>query len=115
MNIEYIGLRDANGPLIVLDGVTDACYEELVEITVGENDRRLGRIIKLEGDKAVIQVFEGTESISLTNTRTRLTGHPLELPVARDMLGRVFDGAGRPMTDSATSAPKSESTSTEWR
>ncbi len=97
MNIEYIGLRDANGPLIVLDGVTDACYEELVEITVGENDRRLGRIIKLEGDKAVIQVFEGTESISLTNTRTRLTGHPLELPVARDMLGRVFDGAGRPI------------------
>ena len=41
MNIEYIGLRDANGPLIVLDGVTDVCYEELVEITVGENDRRL--------------------------------------------------------------------------
>ena len=92
MNIEFLGLRDVNGPLIVLDGVTDACYEELVEITVGE-ERRMGRIIRIEGGKAVIQVFEGTEGISLTNTRTRLTGHPLELPVAKDMLGLLFDCA----------------------
>ncbi len=97
MNIEYIGLKNANGPLIVLDGVNHACYEELVEIAVGENDRRMGRIISLEGETAVIQVFEGTEGISLTNTKTRLTGRPLELPVAKDMLGRVFDGAGRPI------------------
>ncbi len=97
MNIEYIGIKNANGPLIVLEGVRGACYEELVEITVGENDHRIGRIISLEGETAVIQVFEGTEGISLTNTRTRLTGRPLELSVAGDMLGRVFDGAGRPI------------------
>ena len=97
MNIEFMGLSDVNGPLIALDGVTDACYEEMVDITVGDNDHRVGRIIRIEGDKAIVQVFEGTEGISLTNTRTRLTGHPLELPVARDMLGRVFDGAGRPI------------------
>lgn len=97
MNIEFMGLSDVNGPLIALDGVTDACYEEMVDITVGNNDHRVGRIIRIEGDKAIVQVFEGTEGISLTNTRTRLTGHPLELPVARDMLGRVFDGAGRPI------------------
>lgn len=97
MNIEFIGLREINGPLIVLDGVQDDCYEELVEITVNEHDRRMGRIIKIEGERAVIQVFEGTEGISLSGTRTRLTGHPMELSVARDMMGRVFDGAGRPI------------------
>ena len=97
MNIEYIGLKNVNGPLIVLDGVRGACYEELVEIAVSENDHRMGRIISLSGETAVIQVFEGTEGISLSNTRTRLTGRPLELPVAADMLGRVFDGAGRPI------------------
>lgn len=97
MNIEYLGLKNANGPLIVLDGVSNACYEELVEITVGENEHRMGRIIAIEGKTAVIQVFEGTQGISLTNTKTRLTGRPLELSLSRDMLGRVFDGAGRPI------------------
>lgn len=97
MNIEYLGLKNANGPLIVLDGVSNACYEELVEITVGENEHRMGRIIAIEGKTAVIQVFEGTQGISLTNTKTRLTGRPLELSLSKDMLGRVFDGAGRPI------------------
>jgi V/A-type H+-transporting ATPase subunit B len=97
MKIEFIGLRDVNGPLVVLDGVKDACYEEIVEITVNENDRRIGRIIRIDGDTAVIQVFEGTDGISLTNTRTSLTGRPLELAVSKFMLGRVFDGAGRPI------------------
>lgn len=95
MNIEYLGLREVNGPLIVLDGVKDACYEELVLITCNENDHRTGRIISLENERAVIQVFEGTSGISLTNTHTRLTGKPMELDVNRDMLGRVFGGAGK--------------------
>ncbi len=95
MNIEYLGLKEINGPLIVLDGVKNACYEELVKITVGDNDHRTGRIISLSGERAVVQVFEGTVGISLDNTRTRLTGKPMELEVSRDMLGRVFDGAGR--------------------
>ena len=95
MNIEYRGLHEINGPLIVLDGVRECCNEELVEITCGERERRSGRIIKIEGERAIIQVFEGTSGLSLENTRTRLTGRPMELAVSHDMLGRVFDGAGR--------------------
>ena len=95
-NIEYIGLSQINGPLIVIDGIERDCYEELVELTC-KDGRRLGRIIQIEGNRAVIQVFEGTEGLSLVNTRTRLLGKPMELAVSRDILGRIFDGVGRPI------------------
>ena len=95
-NIEYVGLSQINGPLAVIEGLEGECYEELVEITDGAK-KRLGRIIQIEGDKAVIQVFEGTDGLSLGNTRTRPTGRTMELSVSRDMLGRVFDGVGRPI------------------
>jgi len=95
MNIEYLGLHEVNGPLIVLDGVKNACYEELVHITCNESDHRIGRIISLENERAVIQVFEGTAGISLENTHTRLSGRPMTLDVSRDMLGRIFGGAGK--------------------
>ncbi|MCL2815689.1 MAG: V-type ATP synthase subunit B, partial [Oscillospiraceae bacterium] len=95
-NIEYIGLSQINGPLVVIDGLENGCcYEELVEITSGKN-KRLGRIIQIEGNKAVIQVFEGTGELSLGNTRTRPMGRTMELAVSRDILGRIFDGVGRP-------------------
>jgi V/A-type H+-transporting ATPase subunit B len=85
-----------NGPLVVIDGIEGDCYEELVEITC-KNEKRLGRIIQIEGNKAVVQVFEGTDGLSLDNTRTRLLGNPMELSVSRDILGRIFDGVGRPI------------------
>ncbi|MCL2159284.1 MAG: V-type ATP synthase subunit B [Oscillospiraceae bacterium] len=94
-NIEYIGLSQINGPLVVLDGLDGGCYEELVEICC-KDEKRLGRIIQIEGNRAIVQVFEGTSALSLTNTRTRLLGRPMELAVGRDMLGRIFDGVGRP-------------------
>ena len=95
-NIEYVGLSQINGPLIIIEGIMGGCYEELAEITF-KTEKRLGRIIQIEGQRAVIQVFEGTEGLSLDNTRTRLLGSPMELSVGRDMLGRVFDGVGRPI------------------
>lgn len=95
-NIEHIGLAEINGPLIVIDGLEDNCYEELIEITC-KGEKRLGRIIQIEGSKAIVQVFEGTDGLSLDNTRTRLLGSPMELSVSRDMLGRIFDGVGRPI------------------
>lgn len=95
-NIEYIGLKEISGPLVVLDGVKDAAYEEIVEITVGKN-KRLGRIIQIEGQTCVIQVFEGTGGISLENTRTRLQGNPLKMSLSKELLGRVLDGMGRPV------------------
>ena len=97
MAIEYLGLSEVNGPLVVLEGVKNASYEEIVEFTVDGNEKKLGRIVAVYEDKAVIQVFEGTSSMSLTNTHTRLTGHPMEIGVSADMLGRTFDGLGNPI------------------
>ncbi len=97
MAIEYLGLSQINGPLIVLEGVRDASFDEIVEITVEGTQKKLGRIIEIYEDKAVIQVFEGTENMSLKNTHTKLTGHPLEIPLSEDILGRTFNGIGQPI------------------
>ena len=79
MSIEYLGLSSINGPLIALEGMQDAFFDEIVEFVINGNERRIGRIIELYEDKAVIQVFEGTDGMSLGNTHTRLTGHPMEI------------------------------------
>lgn len=83
MAIEYLGLSQINGPLVVLEGVQNASFEEIVEITVNGNEKKLGRIIELYEDKAVIQVFEGNDGMSLKNTHTKLTGHPMEVALSR--------------------------------
>lgn len=97
MAIEYLGLSEINGPLVVLEGVKDAFFQEIVEFTVEGNQKKLGRIEAVYEDKAVIQVFEGTENMSLKNTHTRLTGHPMEIALSEDILGRTFDGIGKPI------------------
>lgn len=97
MIIEHIGLSQINGPLVVLDHIPDASFEELVELKLDDGSSRVGRIVQMEGEKAVIQVFEGTRGLSLENTKTVLTGKPMELPLSPEILGRVFDGIGRPI------------------
>lgn len=97
MSIEYLGLSEINGPLIVLEGVQGAAYDEIVELTVEGTHHKLGRIVEIDEDKAVIQVFEGTEEMSLKNTHTKLTGHPMEIALSEDILGRVFNGIGEPI------------------
>lgn len=96
MNIEYVGLKSINGPLVAVEGVKGVAYEETVELVFHETEKRAGRVIAIEGDTAIIQMFDTTEGISLQNTRTRFTGRPMELAVSPNILGRVFDGAGRP-------------------
>ena len=94
---EYIGLSEISGSLVVLDGVKNVGYEETVEFYVAGGEKRLGRIIDIEGEKVVAQVFEGTKGLSLKNTATVPTGRPMELKLSEEILGRVFDGAGRPI------------------
>ena len=96
MSVEYLGLSEINGPLIVLEGMEGAFYDEIVEFRVEER-KKLGRIVALDEDKAVIQVFESTTGMSLINTRTRLTGRPMEIGLSTDILGRTFNGLGQPM------------------
>ena len=99
MSIEYLGLSSINGPLIALEGVQDAFYDEIVEFVVNGEERKLGRIVEVYEDKAVIQVFEGSENMSLKNTHTKLTGHPMEIALSPDILGRTFNGIGQPIDD----------------
>ena len=97
MAIEYLGLSEINGPMVVLEGVQNASYEEIVEFISRDGTRRLGRIVAITDDKCVIQVFAPTDNMSLQNTRTRLTGRPMEIPLSEDILGRTFNGIGRPI------------------
>lgn len=97
MIIEHIGLNQINGSLIVLDNIKDASYDEMVELRLENGSSRTGRIVEIEGEKVVIQVFEGTKGLSLVNTKTRMTGHPIELSLSPEIVGRVFDGLGRPI------------------
>ena len=96
MNLEYLGLNAINGPLVVIDDVDGVAYDEMVDIYVDNGTRRLGRIVEIQDSRAIIQVFEGTSGLSLSNTRSKFRGKPMELPLSREILGRVFDGAGRP-------------------
>ena len=99
MAIEYLGLSSINGPLIALEGVQDAFYDEIVDFVVNGKEHKMGRIVEVYKDKAIIQVFEGTDNMSLNNTHTRLTGHPMEIGLSEEMLGRTFNGIGEPIDD----------------
>ena len=97
MIIEYVGVKEINGSLIAIDGIKNASFEEMVTIRLANGSERTGRIVQMEGERAVIQVFEAPHGIALDNTRTRLQGHPMEMPLSPELLGRIFDGAGRPV------------------
>ncbi len=96
MIIEYSGLKEINVSLVVIDNVKNASYDEMVEIRLDDGNVRTGRIVQIEGERVVIQVFEGTKGISLVNTNTVFKGHPIELSLSPEIVGRVFDGLGRP-------------------
>lgn len=97
MELQYIGLKEINGPLVVVDHVSNPSYDEMVHIKLGDGTVRMGRIVHISGEKAVIQVFEGTKGLSLTNTTTRLLGRPMEIPLSKELLGRILSGSGKPI------------------
>ena len=97
MAIEYLGLSEINGPLVVLEGVKNASYEEIVKFRMDDGKEKIGRIIEIYEDKAVIQVFEGSDGMSLSNTHTSLSGHPMEIGLSPEILGRTFNGIGQPI------------------
>ncbi|MFP3227691.1 MAG: ATP synthase subunit B [Caldisphaera sp.] len=96
---EYSKIVEIKGPLIVVEGVSKASYDEIVEIELSDGRRRRGRVLDVSKNIAIVQVFEGTTGITTTGTRVRFLGRPLELPVSEDMLGRIFNGLGEPIDD----------------
>ncbi|MEE0186900.1 MAG: V-type ATP synthase subunit B [Oscillospiraceae bacterium] len=97
MSIQYIGLSEINGPLVALDHVKGVGYDEIANIRLSDGTERVGRIVEISGEKAILQVFEGTKGLSLTNTKTSFTGKPMELALSEEMMGRVFSGSGKPI------------------
>lgn len=97
MRIEYTGVTEINGPLLTLEGVRGASYDEMAEIVLPSGEKRAGRVIMAEGDRVVLQVFEGGKGVALEGVSVTFQGRPMELSLSREMLGRVFSGAGRPI------------------
>ncbi|MCC6030143.1 MAG: V-type ATP synthase subunit B [Desulfurococcales archaeon] len=94
---EYETIREVKGPLLIVEKVSDVAYDELVTIELPNGEKRSGRVLEVGMGYAVVQVFEGTIGVSPRGTRVRFLGKTMEIPVSEDMLGRVFDGLGRPI------------------
>ena len=94
---EYRTIREVNGPLMVVDQVEGVTYDELAEIQLSDGTLRRCKVLEVNGDRAVVQLFENSAGINLRDSKIRFLGHPLQLAVSEDMLGRVFDGMGQPI------------------
>ncbi|KAL7718581.1 Vacuolar proton pump subunit B [Entamoeba marina] len=95
--LDYRTVTSVNGPLVVLDNIKGPRYNEIVNIKLGDGSSRKGQVLEIEGNKAVVQVFEGTTGVDARNTRCEFSGDILKIPVSEDMLGRVFNGSGKPV------------------
>lgn len=97
MKTEYIGLEQINGPLVYIKTPQELSFNEQVELILENGEKRIGNVITLKDDIAVIQVYEGTDGMNSKGVKTVLKGKPLQVNLSKDMLGRFFDGAGRPI------------------
>ncbi|MGI5878440.1 MAG: V-type ATP synthase subunit B [Christensenellales bacterium] len=95
---EYRTIREVVGPLMLVERVSGVKFNELVEIEQG-GEIRAGRVLEVDGDRALVQLFESSQGLQLTQARARFLGRGIELPVSPDILGRIFDGMGRPIDD----------------
>ena len=94
---EYKTIREISGPLMVVDRVQGVTYDELAEIQLADGSVRRCKVLEVNGDSAVVQLFEASAGINLAQSKIRFLGHPLQLAVSGDMLGRVFNGMGQPI------------------
>ena len=94
---EYRTIQEISGPLMMVTGVEDVTYDELGEIELENGEKRRCKVLEIHDDTAVVQLFENSAGINLSNSKVRFLGRSLELGVSEDMLGRVFDGMGRPI------------------
>jgi len=94
---EYVGVSRISGPIIVVEGVTRVGFDEMVEIVTPSGEVRRGRVLEVGRGKAIVQVFEGTAGLSLSETRVRFSGEPLKVPVSTEMLGRIMNSLAEPI------------------
>lgn len=97
MQKEYKTTTEVTGPLLIVEGVDGVGYDELVEVEMESGELRRGKVLEVNKDKAVIQMFEGTSGLNVPGTKVRFQGNVLKLPVSNDLLGRTFSGSGKPI------------------
>ena len=105
---EYKTTTEVTGPLLIVENVEGVSYDELVEVELASGEKRRGKVLEINKDKAVIQMFEGTTGLDVPNTKTRFQGDVLKLPVSGDLLGRTFSGAGVPIDGQPAIIPDEE-------
>lgn len=105
---EYKTTVEITGPLMIVDKVEGVAYDELVEIDLPSGEKRRGKVLEVDGDRAVVQMFEGTSGLNVSETKVRFQGDVLKLPVSGDLLGRTFSGAGKPIDGQPEIIPDEE-------
>ncbi|KAJ1913207.1 Vacuolar ATP synthase subunit B [Mycoemilia scoparia] len=95
--IDYRTVSGVNGPLVILDKVKAPKFSEIVQLTLPDGSKRAGQVLEIQGERAVVQVFEGTSGVDTRSTHVEFTGETLKIPVSEDMLGRIFNGSGKPI------------------
>jgi len=103
---EYLTIREISGPLVLVEEVEGVKYEELVELELPTGEKRRGRVLEVDGDKALVQLFEGSAGVDVFKSRVKFLGKGIELGLSIDILGRVFDGLGRPIDDGPEILPE---------
>ena len=103
---EYKTIREVVGPLMLVEGVEGVKYNELVDIVNSNGEIRRGKVLEINRDKAVVQLFENSQGLQISGSKARFLGHSQELAVSQDMLGRVFDGMGNPRDGGAPVIPE---------
>ncbi len=106
MKKDYKTIKEAVGPLMLVEMVEDVKYYEIVEILQADGSKRLGRVLEIKDKTAVVQLFESSQGLQISNSKARFLGHGLELAVSKDMIGRVFDGMGNPIDNGEKIIPE---------
>src|SRR5690606_33215096 len=105
---EYTTVREVAGPLMIVEGVEGVAYNEIVDIETPNGEMRRGQVLEVKGDIAVVQVFEGTSDLNTETTKIRFTGETAKIGVSLDMMGRIFDGTGKPIDGGPEIIPEKE-------
>ncbi|HEY4495538.1 MAG TPA: V-type ATP synthase subunit B [Patescibacteria group bacterium] len=107
-NILYKTIKNISGPLLIVEGAEGVKYDELVNIEMSGGEMRTGKVLEVSTGKALIQVFEGTQGIGTESAAVRFVGRGLEIPVSLDIIGRIFDGAGKPIDNGPEIIPEAK-------
>ncbi len=106
--IEYSSVKSIAGPLLIVEGVEEAAYGEIVEVICPDGEKRMGQVLEAREGLAVVQVFEGTTGLSTKETKVRFTGKTAKIGVSMEMLGRIFNGRGKPIDGGPEIVPEKE-------